>query len=127
MYLTMADEGYFGGSIYLKITLDVIFCMKTEDVQALHDSIKNFGRSGVAGEPVKTITTTVKLLIIFCAKLSEINNLTSKAKLYMLEGFFNCSVDKFRFSFTLILNQKRLEDIGNSIDLSNNIQKILKK
>ena len=56
MYLPMAYECYFGGFIYLKISLDVMFCITMEVFQALHDSIKNFGRSVIAGEPVKNIS-----------------------------------------------------------------------
>ena len=74
-YLPMADRGYFGGCLYFKIALDMMFCMKTGVVQALHDSIKNFVRYDVSGEPCNNITTLVKFLLIFCAKLSEIKYL----------------------------------------------------
>ena len=74
-YLLMVDEGYFGGCLYLKIYLDGMFCMIMEVVQALHDSINNFGRSGVAGELYKNITMIVKLLLFVCDKLAKINDL----------------------------------------------------
>ena len=104
-YLLLADEGHFGRCVYLKIPLGMMFCMTTEVLQELHDSINNFGRSSISGEAGKNITTIVKFLLVVCAKLAEVNDLPSKAKLYVLEVFYKCSVDKLRSPFTLMLNQ----------------------
>ena len=38
---------------------------------------------------VKKITTIVKFLVVVCAKLSEIDNFLSKAKLHVLGVFTN--------------------------------------
>ena len=86
-YVPMAYEGYFGGCLYLKITLDVMLCTTKKVVQALHDSIKNFGRSGIAGELGETTTIIVNLLLVVCAKLSDISNLPPKAKCTRLKFF----------------------------------------
>ena len=56
-------------------------------MQALHESVKKFERSGVSGEMGENITTIVKLLLVVCANIDDINNLPSKAKLNVLKGF----------------------------------------
>ena len=61
--------------------------MTAEVVKALHDSIKNFGIYVIAGETRENITKIVRFLLVVCAKLSEINDLPSKFKLYVIEGF----------------------------------------
>ena len=96
---------YFFGCLYLKIYLDVIFCITTEVVQALRDFIEIFVKSGVEGEMDKNITTIVNFLLVVFAKLADINDLPSKAKLHVLECFFKFLVDVFRAHFILMLNQ----------------------
>ena len=69
----------------------------------------------------------VKFFLVVSNKLSEINDLPSKAKLHMLEGFCKFSVDAFRGPFTLMLSQELVEDLGGYIHLSNDIQRRLNK
>ena len=82
--LAMEDCEYFIRCLYLEIGLDVMLFMTTEFVQELHHSIYNFGKSDVAGEPGENITMIVRFFLVVFTKLTEINDLPSKAKLHML-------------------------------------------
>ena len=83
----MAAEGSLGGCLFLKIFLDMMFCMRTKFLQEINDSINKFGKYGVADELGKKITTIVKLLLIVYAKLADIHDLPYKAKLNVFEVF----------------------------------------
>ena len=96
-------------------------------MKALHNTIDNFGKSGVACELSESITAIFRFLLFVCAKLPEIKDLPYNSNLHVFEGFYKFSVDKFKDHFRLLLDNGEVSDLGESIGLTNNIQSIINK
>lgn len=127
-YGPLEDQGTFGGIVYLKIGLDVMFCMTREVVSSLQLHIENFGKTGIAGYGCgENVTVIVKNILVVAGSLAEIGQLPSKATEWVLQGFCLCSTPEFKEPFTLLLNQDRVDDLGKTLGLTNNCQETMDK
>ena len=104
---------------YLKLLLDEMFCMTNNVVSVLQTFLKTFagvGLTNMVGENVSKATAQVKA---FCERHSEVNQLPQEAPTFVLQRLTKCLVPEFTGPFTLILNQKRVNQICAAVSLTN--------
>ena len=103
-----------GGIMYLKYMLDEMFCMANDVVTAIHTFIKTFFEEGVLkkiGENVLEVTAQLRAV---SERLSEAKQLSLEAPTYILQGLTKCSVAEFTAPFKLLLNMKRVDQMGSN-------------
>lgn len=127
-YGPLEEKGIFGGIVYLKIGVDVMFCMTREVCSALLLHLENFAKTGIAGYGCgENVAVIVKNITVIAGRLSEIRQLPSKATEWVLQGFCLCSTPEFKEPFTLLLNQERVADLGQTLGLADDSEATLKK
>ena len=116
-----------GGITYLKYMLDEMFCMTNDVVTELQTFIKTFAEEGVSqtlGENVSEVSAQLRAV---SERLSEVKQLPLKVPTYILQGLTKCLVAEITAPFELMLNTKRVDQMGTPLSMDNTSDVTLKQ
>jgi hypothetical protein len=95
-----------------------MFCLTTEVVTALLEFLEQFRKSGLAKIKGKNVPLIANQIVIVATRLAEVKELPNKAILWVLQGMALSTVDRFCSPFKLLLDQERVDAIGQQVGLA---------
>ena len=91
--------------------------MSEEVVQALHTWLNFFSQEGPSNTVVENIALLMLQFLSWSVRLSDVNKLTIEAATYLIEGLTKWSVEYFRNTFNMMIQQERVKQISSVLSM----------